>query len=141
MVGPLLAAGGALGLTDHRPAAVVALGAAALTAALAWAEIGIAAVQAQSRLWLAIAPRELIWRGASGVGGLLLAGRIAPGPLASAVAAAVLLFLCVAAQVARAGLPGGGAWCCARAGGLIGRDLAARQALSPDWRWPACRWW
>lgn len=105
--GPLLAAGGALGLTDHRPAAVVALGAAALTFALAWAEIGIAAVQAQSRLWLAIAPRELIWRGASGVGGLLLAGRIAPGPLASAVAAAVLLFLCVAAQVARAGLPGG----------------------------------
>lgn len=140
VVGALLAAGGALGLSDHRPAAVVALGAAALTFALAWAEIGIAAVQAQRRLWLAIAPRELIGRGASGVDGLLLAGRIAPGPLASAVAAAMLLLLCVAAQVARAGLPGGRLGC-ARAGVRFGRDLAARQALSPDWRWPACRWW
>lgn len=141
VVGLLLAAGGALGLSDHRPAAVVALGAAALTFALAWAEIGIAAVQAQRRLWLAIAPRELIWRGALGVGGLLLAGRIAPGPLASAVAAAMLLLLCVAAQVARAGLPGGGCLGCARAGVRFGRDLAARQALSPGRRWPACRWW
>lgn len=39
------------------------------------------------------------------------------------------------------GVPGGGGWCCARAGVRIGRDLAARRALSPDWRWPACRWW
>ena len=78
--------------------AAVLAGAAALSLPLTLAELTLAAAQARGRLWLALAPRDVVWRLALAVVALTSAGRWRPDALSVALAAAALLMGTVVVQ-------------------------------------------
>lgn len=101
-----LAAAAVAGVAGHATAAAILAGAALLALPLALAEPALAAAQMRGRLWLALVPRDIVWRLGLAAAALWWAGW-SGNALAVAAAAALWLTLCVAAQmvVTRTGPP------------------------------------
>lgn len=96
-----LAGAAAAGAAGQTTAAAIMAGAALLALPLALAEPALAAAQMRGRLWLALAPRDILWR--LGLAAAALAASWPGNALAVAAAAALWLTLCVAAQMVLTG--------------------------------------